>query len=105
MPSPQAYASRGRHPLPAQVLENMSIGGSLYDEEGAKIVPEIMARPHAQSAVLPVPELCCPSRLGERGFGSGLPSAPPEERLSQGDLGGSRRRCSPPAPTPLTSRL
>ena len=52
MPSPQAYASRGRHPPPAQVLENMSIGGSLYDEEGAKIVPEIMARSHAQSAVL-----------------------------------------------------
>ena len=27
-----------------KVLDNMEIGGSLFDEEGAKIVPEIMAK-------------------------------------------------------------
>ena len=60
-------------PLPAQVLENMSIGGSLFDEDGAKIVPEIMARQLAHSAVLLVPEPRCPGSVGsvgELGFGS-----------------------------------
>ena len=56
-------------PRAAQVLENMSIGGSLFDEDGAKIVPEIMARQQAHSAVLLVPELCCPGSVGELGFG------------------------------------
>ena len=56
-----------------KVLDNMEIGGSLFDEEGAKIVPEIMARSRAQSAVLAAPQSAMPSvPLAGPGFGLGF---------------------------------
>jgi len=75
-----------------KVLDNMEIGGSLFDEEGAKIVPEIMARSRAQSAVLAAPQSAMPSvPLAGPGFGlgSGLaalarcPGQGPGEDLTQ----------------------
>ena len=58
-----------------KVLENVNIGTSLFDEEGAKIVPEIMARSRAQSAVLAAPQsapLSVPLAGPGFGLGSGL---------------------------------
>merc|ERR1712238_531688 len=51
-----------------KVLENMSIGGSLYDEEGAKIVPEIMEKAKEKNVeiVLPV-DFVTSSKFGEDG--------------------------------------
>ena len=39
----------------AQVDSGMSIGSSLYDEEGAKIVPEIMAKAKEKGVKLHLP--------------------------------------------------
>merc|ERR1712129_363456 len=51
-----------------KVLENMSIGGSLFDEEGAKIVPEIMAKAKEKNVeiILPV-DFVTSSKFGEDG--------------------------------------
>jgi len=51
-----------------KVNDNMSIGTSLYDEEGAKIVPEIMAKAKAKGVeiVLPV-DFVISSKFGEDG--------------------------------------
>jgi phosphoglycerate kinase len=51
-----------------KVLNNVDIGGSLYDEEGAKIVPEIMEKAKAKGVeiVLPV-DFICSSKFGEDG--------------------------------------
>merc|ERR1740127_100353 len=51
-----------------KVANNMSIGSSLYDEEGAKIVPEIIAKAKEKGVeiVLPV-DFVCSSKFGEDG--------------------------------------
>jgi len=51
-----------------KVINNISIGTSLYDEEGAKIVPEIMelAKTKGVEIVLPV-DFVCSSKFGEDG--------------------------------------
>merc|ERR1712139_391317 len=48
--------------------DGMSIGSSLYDEDGAKIVPEIMEKAKAKGVeiVLPV-DFVCSSKFGEDG--------------------------------------
>merc|ERR1712216_183943 len=38
-----------------KVINNMNIGGSLYDEEGAKIVLEIVARAKAKNVAIHLP--------------------------------------------------
>ena len=50
------------------MLEGVSIGGSLYDEEGAKIVPEIMelAKEKGVEITLPV-DFVTSSKFGEDG--------------------------------------
>merc|ERR1740121_3487977 len=63
-----------------KVLNGTEIGGSLYDEEGAKIVPEIMEKAKAKGVeiVLPV-DFVCSSKFGEDGeiqaatLASGIP--------------------------------
>merc|ERR1719409_2058588 len=51
-----------------KVLDGMAIGSSLYDEEGAKIVPDIMAKAKEKNVeiVLPV-DFVCSSKFGEDG--------------------------------------
>merc|ERR1712187_830244 len=51
-----------------KVNNGMAIGTSLYDEEGAKIVPEIMEKAKAKGVeiVLPV-DFVCSSKFGEDG--------------------------------------
>jgi len=51
-----------------KVINGVDIGGSLFDEEGAKIVPEIMAAAKAKGVeiVLPV-DFICSSKFGEDG--------------------------------------
>merc|ERR1719335_740616 len=51
-----------------KVNNGMAIGGSLFDEEGAKIVPEIMEKAKAKGVeiVLPV-DFVCSSKFGEDG--------------------------------------
>merc|ERR1719389_144786 len=51
-----------------KVNNGMAIGNSLYDEEGAKIVPEIMEKAKAKGVeiVLPV-DFVCSSKFGEDG--------------------------------------
>ena len=52
----------------AQVLEGVSIGGSLYDEEGAKIVPEIMAAAKEKGVEITLPtDFVTSSKFGEDG--------------------------------------
>merc|ERR1719265_3103295 len=63
-----------------KVNDGLAIGTSLYDEEGAKIVPEIMAKAKAKGVeiVLPV-DFVCSSKFGEDGeikaadMSSGIP--------------------------------
>lgn len=51
-----------------KVLNDVNIGTSLYDEEGAKIVPEIMAKAKEKGVeiILPV-DFVCSSKFGEDG--------------------------------------
>merc|ERR1719471_307504 len=51
-----------------KVLNGIEIGSSLYDEEGAKIVPEIMDKAKAKGVeiILPV-DFVCSSKFGEDG--------------------------------------
>merc|ERR1719454_1751320 len=51
-----------------KVINGLAIGSSLYDEEGAKIVPEIMEKAKAKNVeiVLPV-DFVCSSKFGEDG--------------------------------------
>jgi len=51
-----------------KVLHGVDIGGSLFDDEGAKIVPEIMEKAKAKGVeiVLPV-DFVCSSKFGEDG--------------------------------------
>merc|ERR1719476_1042194 len=51
-----------------KVNDSMAIGSSLYDEEGAKIVPEIMAKAKEKGVeiILPV-DFVCSSKFGEDG--------------------------------------
>merc|ERR1719353_1061876 len=51
-----------------KVNEGMEIGGSLYDEEGAKIVPDIMekAKKLGVELILPI-DFVCSSKFGEDG--------------------------------------
>merc|ERR1711972_1231813 len=51
-----------------KVLNGVDIGSSLYDEEGAKIVPEIMAKAKEKGVeiILPV-DFVCSSKFGEDG--------------------------------------
>ena len=56
-----------------KVLENMSIGTSLYDEEGAKIVPEIMAKAKEKGVEILIPsklsfDLCYAFNYNEYGI-------------------------------------
>eukprot|EP00438_Fugacium_kawagutii_P034273 Skav205202 [mRNA] locus=scaffold376:97111:102790:+ [translate_table: standard] len=59
--------------LPGSLLagDGMSIGSSLYDDEGAKIVPDILAKAHSAEKlgvkiILPV-DFTCSSKFGEDG--------------------------------------
>merc|ERR1711881_143678 len=64
-----------------KVNDGMGIGGSLFDEEGAKIVPEIMEKAKEKNVeiVLPV-DFVCSSKFGEDGevknaeLSSGVPA-------------------------------
>jgi phosphoglycerate kinase len=64
-----------------KVLNGIEIGGSLFDEEGSKIVPEIMEKAKAKGVeiVLPV-DFICSSKFGEDGeiksgdLSSGIPA-------------------------------
>merc|ERR1719392_238298 len=49
-------------------MNNVNIGSSLFDEEGAKIVPEILAKAKEKGVeiVLPV-DFVCSSKFGEDG--------------------------------------
>merc|ERR1719499_2550160 len=51
-----------------KVSDNMSIGSSLYDEDGAKIVPEIMEKAKSKGVeiILPV-DFVISSKFGEDG--------------------------------------
>jgi len=51
-----------------KVVNNLEIGSSLYDEEGAKIVPELMEKAKAKGVeiILPV-DFVCSSKFGEDG--------------------------------------
>merc|ERR1740130_1552080 len=51
-----------------KVINGIDIGGSLFDEDGAKIVPEIMAKAQEKGVeiVLPV-DFVCSSKFGEDG--------------------------------------
>merc|ERR1712151_62152 len=51
-----------------KIKDGTAIGTSLYDEEGAKIVPEILAKAEAKSVeiILPV-DFTCSSKFGEDG--------------------------------------
>merc|ERR1719301_480175 len=51
-----------------KVNESMEIGTSLYDEEGAKIVPEIMAKAKAKGVEIILPtDFVISSKFGEDG--------------------------------------
>jgi hypothetical protein len=51
-----------------KVLDNMEIGTSLYDEEGAKIVPEIMAEAKKNGVEIILPtDFVISSKFGEDG--------------------------------------
>jgi len=51
-----------------KVNNNMEIGTSLYDEEGAKIVPEIMEKAKAKGVELVLPvDFVCSNKFGEDG--------------------------------------
>jgi len=51
-----------------KVLYDMPIGSSLYDEEGAKIVPEIMEKAKAKGVVITLPlDFVTSSKFGEDG--------------------------------------
>merc|ERR1711937_981001 len=51
-----------------KILKGVSIGGSLYDEEGAKIVPEIMEKAKAKGVEIILPcDFVCSSKFGEDG--------------------------------------
>jgi phosphoglycerate kinase len=64
-----------------KVINNIDIGGSLFDEEGAKIVEEIMAKAKEKNVeiILPV-DFVCSSKFGEDGeiknadLASGVPA-------------------------------
>merc|ERR1719478_1569531 len=51
-----------------KIINKIDIGGSLFDEEGSKIVPEIMekAKQKGVEIVLPV-DFVCSSKFGEDG--------------------------------------
>jgi len=68
-----------------KVLENMSIGGSLFDEEGAKIVPEIMAKAKEKNVeiILPV-DFVTSSKFGEDGT---IENATKAEGIKEGMMG------------------
>jgi len=68
-----------------KVIDNMSIGTSLYDEEGAKIVPDIMekAKKLGVEIVLPV-DFVISSKFGEDGE---IKSATKEEGIPDGFMG------------------
>merc|ERR1711892_479516 len=68
-----------------KVLENMSIGGSLFDEEGAKIVPEIMAKAKEKNVeiILPV-DFVTSSKFGEEGT---IENATKAEGIKEGMMG------------------
>merc|ERR1711907_513892 len=68
-----------------KVNDGMSIGSSLYDEEGAKIVPDIMEKAKAKGVeiILPV-DFVVSSKFGEDGE---VKSATKEEGVPDGFMG------------------
>merc|ERR1719183_2984249 len=51
-----------------KVNDGMSIGGSLYDEDGAKIVPDIMKKAGEKGVRIILPtDFVCSSKFGEDG--------------------------------------
>merc|ERR1712014_393731 len=68
-----------------KVNDGMSIGSSLYDEEGAKIVPEIMEKAKAKGVeiILPV-DFVLSSKFGEDGE---IKSATKAEGIPDGFMG------------------
>merc|ERR1712226_1286489 len=68
-----------------KVNDGMSIGGSLYDEEGAKIVPDIMAKAKEKGVeiILPV-DFTISDKFGEDGD---IMSATKEQGIPDGYLG------------------
>jgi len=68
-----------------KVLDGMAIGSSLYDEDGAKIVPEIMAKAKEKGVeiILPV-DFVTSSKFGEDGT---IEEATKEKGVSDGMMG------------------
>jgi phosphoglycerate kinase len=68
-----------------KINDNLPIGSSLYDEEGAKIVPEIMAKAKAKGVeiILPV-DFVCSSKFGEDGE---IKASTKEEGVPEGFMG------------------
>merc|ERR1719487_264252 len=68
-----------------KVVNNLEIGSSLYDEEGAKIVPELMKKAKAKGVeiILPV-DFVISSKFGEDGE---IKQATKEEGIPDGFLG------------------
>jgi enolase len=51
-----------------KIMNGVSIGGSLFDEEGAKIVPEILAKAKEKGVEIVLPtDFVCSSKFGEDG--------------------------------------
>merc|ERR1719446_1591205 len=51
-----------------KTMNNVNIGGSLFDEEGAKIVPEIIAKAKEKGVEIVLPtDFVCSSKFGEDG--------------------------------------
>merc|ERR1712176_184654 len=68
-----------------KVNDNMAIGNSLYDEDGAKIVPDIMKKAEEKGVKLIIPtDFVCSSKFGEDGE---IKSATKAEGVPEGFLG------------------
>jgi len=68
-----------------KVLKDMPIGSSLYDEEGAKIVPEIMEKAKAKGVEITLPvDFKCSSKFGEDGE---MADATEEKGVPEGMMG------------------
>merc|ERR1711972_150601 len=68
-----------------KVNDNMAIGNSLYDDEGAKIVPDIMKKAEEKGVKLIIPtDFVCSSKFGEDGE---IKSATKAEGVPEGFLG------------------
>ena len=71
-----------------KVLHNMPIGSSLYDEEGAKLVPEIMAEAAKQRVQITLPvDFITAQKFGEAGPDNKTAPATKETGVAKGMMG------------------